>query len=212
MAIDVVGAFEAAKKIADFVDFLGKKKAELSAKPQLAAGELALALDQIYATFQVVATEVGTFLALGASEAALEARAPTLAQLQGVTVRSRVRHGKGHCLLIGNIYRQHLDTWFRGALSETDYLMAQSGFKILGEADETLFQRMLAIAETISDEAAAVEDLTLEKKWEDARARVLSSRKDLRRMERLLGETMDQLSDLKDEFVAISGATNLQGK
>jgi hypothetical protein len=158
MPIEVIGALEAATKISEIVEFIAKKKGELTKKPKAAAKDLALALDQIYATFQAVASEVASFQSLGASIDGLKEWAQFLPQLQGVVLRSRIKNAKGHCSVIGNIYHAHLDAWFRGALSEVDYLMAKSGFTILGEADEILFDQMLSIADTISIEAAAVED------------------------------------------------------
>lgn len=211
MPIQVTAAYEAAKKLSEIVAFVVKIKGELTKKPKLAARDLATALDHIYATFQAVASEVAAFLALGASVDALKERAPMLSQLQGVVLRTRVRNAKGHCTVIGNIYKEHLDDWFRGSLSKVDYLMAKTDFVILGEADEVLFNEMLSVCDAISTEARAVEDLTLEGKWDAARARVLESRKNLREMERVLGDTMDQLSDLKVEFLGISGAPNVQG-
>lgn len=209
MAIEVVAVLEATQHVAEIVEFIVNVKAQLTKKPKAAARDLAIALDQVFATFQAVASEIATFQAFGASVDALKDRAPALPQLQGVILRTRVRNSKGHSSLIGNIYHAHLDAWFKGALSEVDYLMAKTYFGELGEADEVLFSQMVAISGTISTEARAVEDLTLEGKWDAARERVLASRKELRTMERVLGDTMDRLSDLKTEFISLSGAPSL---
>jgi hypothetical protein len=211
MTVTVAVALEAATKIKDIVEAFGKVKAKLTATPKAAARDLVVALDHVYATFLAVASEIAAFQALGASVDGLRDRAPSLPQLQGGILRTRVRNAKGHSTVIGNIYRTHLDAWFRGELSQVDYFMAKSGFEMLGNADRTLFDDMLAVADTISTEASAVEDLTLEDRWEEARARVLASRQDLRALERVLGDTMDLLSDLKVEFIALSGTSNLQG-
>lgn len=209
MALEVMTALEGCKVAGEIVKYLWSIRSKLVAQPEPAAQDLGLALEQVHATFRAVASEIARFKGLGVTPEALREGSSILTELEGTMLRARVDAARGHCTVIDNIYRAHLDKWFRGKLSEEEYEKVKEYFSLLGMADNDLFVRMCSICDSLSREATLVLDMVLEEKWAQARERILSSRQALREVEQSIASAMGMLSDLKTELIAISGVTHL---
>src|SRR5690348_1658216 len=177
---------EAAKALGEIVKNLWSLRGKLVAQPEPAAYELAQALEQVHKTFRAVAAEIARYKSLGVTRKALHEGTSALAELEGYTMRARVDAARGHSSMIGNIYRKHLDKWFKGVLSKDEYDQVKKDFSTLGNADRALFDQMFAICRAISIQATLVLDLVQEEKWEEARARIVSHRKSLRKLEKYI--------------------------
>jgi hypothetical protein len=126
---------------------------KLKAKPDLAAQKLGQALGEVAKTLQVVDSAASEFLSLGIDEGALAKDSKLLLNIEGGSLGTEVRRGRGHCDAIWQIYSKYLDKWFESAFKSDEYASVKAVFHVLGSADGDLFYDLEQVAVTLQNEA-----------------------------------------------------------
>lgn len=109
-------------------------------------------------------------------QGALGTRSKLLLEISGGSLKTEVKRGRGHCHVIGNIYRIYLDKWFARVFKEkNDYESVKLVFETLGNADDDLFYDLEQLAAKLEKEAGDVLELVIKGQEKKARTRVLSA-------------------------------------
>jgi hypothetical protein len=203
--IETKAALAAVKQIDEVVGVLAKAVASLKSQPDTAALKLAEALDEIGKTWQVIDQAITRFLALGFDIDELGKGSQVLLGIEGGTLLVTVQQGRGHCHVIGNIFRKYLDRWFQRVLKGDELDRLRSVFYRLGSVDLDVFTHMEVIAEQLQAEANAALDSIARGKPAEARARILSLRTDLNPLRLSLSQSLVNLYSVKGEFIQIAG-------
>ena len=204
--IEVGVAVKAAEDLDKAVGVVEKLVGKLKTKPDLAAQKLGQALGEIAKTLSAVDNATSEFLSLGIDDGALAKNSKLLIDIDGGSLAAEVDRGRGHCHLIGVIYRKHLDKWFASVFDKGDYVQVGKVFQELGDADSTLFGDLESVANRLQEEASIVLDLIVKGEEANARARVLSALPVLRPLRKTISKTMQTLYSMQSEFVDISSA------
>jgi hypothetical protein len=203
--IETKAALAAVKQIDEVVGVLAKAVASLKSQPDTAALKLAEALDEIGKTWQVIDQAITRFLALGFDIDELGKGSQVLLGIEAGTLLVTVQQGRGHCHVIGNIFRKYLDRWFQRVLKGDELDRLRSVFYRLGSVDLDVFTHMEVIAEQLQAEANAALDSIARGKPAEARARILSLRTDLNPLRLSLSQSLVNLYSVKGEFIQIAG-------
>lgn len=195
----------AAEQVDKALGLLAKLLGKLKAQPSIAAQKLAQTLEEIAKTYQVVDNAISEYLSLGIDQGALQANSKLLLDIEGGALTTEVERGRGHCHVIGNIYFVHLDRWFAEVFSQEDYDSTYQVFQDLGNADDDVFRLFLELVSELEKEAGEVLNMVIANKLDPARERVLQSRIALKPLRLNMSTTMQQLYNLKSEFIQISG-------
>lgn len=201
---EIVGALESVKMVDDALSVIEKLVSKLKAKPDLAALKLAEALDEVRKTWQVLDQAITDYVSLGIDPDAIERGSKVLLKIEGGGLRIDVEEGRGHCHVIGSIYKKYLDRWFERALNRKDLESMRVVFNSLSEADIDVFYFMVEVAVQLQGAAETVLDMIIEGEVEQARNKVLSSRKELKPLRVGMSNTMQKFYLLKGEFIKIS--------
>jgi hypothetical protein len=204
--IDVQLAVECADGIDKIIGILAKLVEKLKAQPDLAAQKLAQALEEVAKTLVVVDNAACQFLSLGIDHGALEKTSKLLLAIDGGGLSTEVERGRGHCHVISEIYREHLDKWFERAFNPAENVSAKAAFQRLSSADDDLFGALTTVASLLENEAGEVLDLVLKGDQAGARNRVLSAMPALRPLRKTISKTMQTLYSMQSEFVDIASA------
>jgi hypothetical protein len=203
--IETKAALAAVRQIDEAVGILAKAVAGLKGQPDTAALKLAEALDEIGKTWQVMDQAITRFLALGFDVDELGKGSAVLLGIEGGTLLVSVQQGRGHCHIIGNIFRKYLDRWFQRVLKGDELDRLRGVFYRLDSADLDVFTHMEVVAEQLQVEANAALDSIARGKPAEARARILSLRSDLNPLRLSLSRSLVSLYSLKGEFIVIAG-------
>ena len=203
--IDVQAALASVKKVDEAVGIIGKLVSKLKGQPDLAAVKLAEALDEVAKTWQVMDEAMTQYLKLGVDADALEKGSETLLKIEGGGLLVRVKEGRGHCHVIGNIFSKYLNRWFERVLKGKKLDGIRKVFYTLGNADDDVFRHMEHVAAQLQTEANAVLDLVIKGENQKARNTVLARRADLHPLRLAISGTMTKLYGLKSEFIKIAG-------
>jgi hypothetical protein len=79
-------------------------------------------------------------VSLGIDEGAVAKNSRLLLEIDGGRLSADVQRGRGHCHVIGHIYRNYLDKWLSKALNADEYASIGAAFQTLGDADRHLFE------------------------------------------------------------------------
>jgi hypothetical protein len=203
--VNTVAALESVKKVDEALGVIGKLVAKLKAQPDLAALQLAEALEEIRKTWVVMDDAITNYLKLGIDQDAFKAGSEALLRIEGGGLLVEVQNGRGHCHIIGNIYEKYLDRWFERALKGEDLALMRRVFDDLTKVDYDVFSSMEDIAEQLQTEATEVLSMIIEGKVNEARQRILASRKELGPLRLGMSGTLQKLYGLKSEFIEMSG-------
>jgi hypothetical protein len=201
---EIAAALESVKVVDDALSVIGNLISKLKAKPDLAVLKLADALDEVRKTYQVLDQAIIDYLSLGFDHNAIKSGSKTLLKIEGGGLLVDVEKGRGHCHVIGNIYKEFLDRWFERALNQKDLSLMRKVFESLSEADIDVFYYLVEVAKQLQAAAAGVLKKILKCEVEQARKIVLSSRKELKPLRIGMSNTMQKLYELKGEFIKIS--------
>lgn len=204
--IDPSLAVKAAEELDKVVGIVAKLVGKLKAKPDLAAQKLGQALGEVAKTLQVVDNATSEFLSLGIDEGALSKSSKLLLDIDGGSLSTEIERGRGHCHVIGDIYRKYLDKWFARAFDSGEYASVRDVFLELGFADRDLFADLETVAVTLEAEARVVLDFVVKGEEANARACVLSALPAVRPLRKTISKTMQTLYSMQSEFVDISGS------
>jgi len=202
--MDVSTALVATKQVDDALGVLGKLLAKLKAKPDLAAQKLAQALEEIAKTYQMLEGAISSYLSLGIDQGVLEKNSKALLDIEGGALSTAVERGRGHCHVIGNIYHQYLDRWFRRILKHEEHESIRRVFERLANADDDVFRHLAKAASELESEAHEVLNLVIRGNVSGARHRVLRARDELTPLRLRISKTMQKLYRLKGQFIEIS--------
>jgi len=125
--------------------FLSSIKTKLVGSPKEMLTHLDLALEQIDRTCDAFENAVASFGSLLDGQAV-----KTLTELSGGKLRANYEKGRGHCMIVDKIYRDHLDTWFNKAFN-ADYGMIKAAFDLMQHADDTLFEHLGNVARALQE-------------------------------------------------------------
>jgi hypothetical protein len=203
--INIVAGAKAAEDLSKAVGVVTKIVETLKANPDLAALKLGQALAEVAKTLQVVDNAAATFLSIGIEKEAIIPNS-FLMQIDGGSLLTAVQRGRGHCLIIRNIYEKYLDKWFTSVLKSTEYDLVKKTFADLSAADEELFIPLEQMADSLQKEVLVVLDLISNGEKVNARARVLLSLPILRPVRKTMAKTMQSLYLLQSDFIDITGA------
>jgi len=203
--LELAAAVKSAEDLDKAVGIVANLIGKLKAKPDLAAQKLAQAMGEIAKTLQVVDNAASQFLSLGIDDGALAKNSKLLLDIDGGSLSTEVQRGRGHCEVIGTIYRKYLDRWFYQAFSNAEYLEVQDVFRKLDNADLDAFYNLAKVATTLQAEASAVLDSVVKGDEPDARARVLAALPVLRPLRKAISKTMQALYSMQSDFVDITG-------
>ncbi len=204
--IEIAAAVKSATTIESAVGSIAKIAGKLKTQPDIAAQKLAGALGEIAKTLLVVDQATSEYLSLGIDEGALTKNSKLLLDIDGGSLRTQIASGRGHCLVIDNIYRRYLDKWFVRVLSPEEYASVYAVFQNLGNADLDLFKDMEELGTKLEREASAVLQLVVNSDEKSARALVLSAFPVLRPLRKAISNTMQTIYSLQGEFVGLSGS------
>lgn len=206
MIAEVGLAVKSAEALDKAVGIVAKLVGQLKTKPDLAAQKLGQALAEVAKTLQVVDNAASEFLSLGIDQGALAKDSKLLIAIDGGSLSTEVTRGGGHCKVIGHIYDNYLDKWFKSVFNTNEYTLVSNVFQDLGHADHDLFDDLAKVAKTLENEAGVVLDFVLKGEEANARARVLSALPALRPLRKTIAKTMQALYSMQADFVDITAA------
>jgi hypothetical protein len=180
--------------------------------PKDKARDLILALNEVHKEMQTIFKEISQYRRLS-FERDFEQIAPAvLSELEGSAAITRVNNSKGHCTIIGNLYRSSLSRWFASltsVLTRDDRAETERIFGELEKGDQGLFEAMEKACEFLRGEARDVADLVRMKKWDEAFKRVNATSQTLRDLEKSFEDSMRQVLALRNEALRRAGVTSL---
>lgn len=204
--IDLSTAVKAAEELDKAVGVLSKLVGKLKAQPNLAGQKLSQALGEVAKTLSVVDKTASEFLSLGIDEGALGKNSKLLLEIDGGSLMTEVRLGRGHCHTIYQIFQKYLTRWFQDVFNNDEFTAIQTVFEQLGNADSNLFNDLEQTALILQREAAVVLDFVIKGDEANARKEVLSTIEPLRPLRRTMASTMQTLYSMQEEFVEITRA------
>jgi hypothetical protein len=142
---------------------------------------------------------------LGIDTNAFAVGSEVLLKIEGGGLLVEVENGRGHCRIIGNIYNDYLHRWFDRVLNAAELASMRKVFTDLNEADCDVFNAMVVFAMQLQKEATEVLNMIFAGEVNEAKARILASRKELGPLRLGLSGTLQKLYSLKGEFIEISG-------
>ncbi len=137
MLAEISIALQSLNALAGQVQKLGPIVSSLRAKPDSAAEKVAVALDEIRKTCDVVDTALVKFLLLAESTTY-----ERLLELQGGTLAAHVELNRGHCYTIDALFRGYVENWFNRALDAADTNVARGVFAAFEQADTNVFDTL----------------------------------------------------------------------
>jgi hypothetical protein len=157
------------------------------------------ALDQVGKTYYAVNSAIGRFIHAGI-RAPIDDEAFT--ELEGDTLNKSIRDGKGNCDQILTYYGT-VDgprDWIKDKISPEELKQVDEAFKILGRADDELFERLARIGYVLTGESNAILRLFILGQQREARQRAINDRKFLEPVREKLSHAIQALEKLQGSF------------
>ena len=151
MIAEITTALSTVTALSNQVQQLGPLVAKLRDKPDAAAEKVAVALDEIRKTCDVVDATLVKFLLL--------AEQPTyerLLELQDRTLAAHVEINRGHCTTMTELFRRYVDNWINRALDPADTNMARGVFASFEQADTDVFDTLTRAVGAVQSEATSL--------------------------------------------------------
>lgn len=161
---------------------------------QLAGTRLHEAVDEIARSFEVIE---GQLVALLAADVTSPDARRMLIGLEGGSARLHLASMRGHCSTIGEIWEKDLSTVFQRLTSGAELAVIEDAFRQLDNLDGIILRTANALAVGLAEEAAVLLDAIDRGTPQDAQARQLQIRAEVRGLRQLVNETLAGMVELK---------------
>ena len=196
--------------LADKLGLLQAVRGKLTRQPHPAAQELGTVLEEIAKVYEAILSELSKYLSIAFYQGQLPEQRVLqrneLVELENSTrVVIRLGDARGSCEKIMNIYDAFLHPWFSAELSPAETDMMHSLFRDLDKFDGIMLDAIQGFADWLSREATETLNLIDDDKVEEARQRILRTRKNVAPQRQEMLSAIRMLYDLQAEFIAVSG-------
>lgn len=161
---------------------------------QLAGTRLHEAVDEIARSFEVIE---GQLVALLAADVTSPDARRMLIGLEGGSARLPLASMRGHCSTIGEIWEKDLSTVFQRLTSGAELAVIEDAFRQLDNLDGIILRTANELAVGLAEEAAMLLDAIDRGTPQDAQARQLQIRAEVRGLRQLVNETLAGMVELK---------------
>jgi hypothetical protein len=186
----------AARELRHVTDKIGTLS-EILASEIKPAQDLAVALDEVHKTYEVVSEAINAFVEPAFSPKSIHAKVFT--RLERGQLKRLIANGRGHCGRIATYYgrRGGLRDWLESRTTARKLKLADEVFGRLSLADGDLFADLARIGDVLTNESRAIANLLLAGQDKTALLRISKGRKRLQPLERELERGISSLEQLE---------------